>query len=196
MKQCLMLAAGLSSRMGQWKMLLPWGEGTVLDSALRNALGFCDRVILVTGHRGEELHARYADDARILLCHNDNYASGMFSSVRCGAGELAPGPFFMVPGDMPMIPAPVYAALWQQHSDECCLVPEYEGGFGHPVLLPADMRRAILAAADDDNLKRLIQAKGRRPVAVPTASIHWDLDTPAQYQALSLRLNSSPDHTS
>ncbi|MFT8211100.1 MAG: NTP transferase domain-containing protein [Symbiopectobacterium sp.] len=45
-KVCLMLAAGLSSRMGQWKMMLPWGEGTVLDSALAAALSFCDRVVL------------------------------------------------------------------------------------------------------------------------------------------------------
>lgn len=32
-KQCIMLAAGLSSRMGKWKMMMPWGEGTILDSA-------------------------------------------------------------------------------------------------------------------------------------------------------------------
>ena len=38
-KQCVMLAAGLSSRMGKWKMMMPWGEGTILDSAL--AIGWC-----------------------------------------------------------------------------------------------------------------------------------------------------------
>lgn len=37
-KQCIMLAAGLSSRMGKWKMMMPWGEGTILDSALASAL--------------------------------------------------------------------------------------------------------------------------------------------------------------
>jgi molybdenum cofactor cytidylyltransferase len=44
-KQCVMLAAGLSSRMGKWKMMMPWGEGTILDSALpapwRSAIGWC-----------------------------------------------------------------------------------------------------------------------------------------------------------
>ncbi|MDS6632108.1 NTP transferase domain-containing protein [Klebsiella michiganensis] len=48
--------AGLSSRMGKWKMMMPWGEGTILDSALASALAFCDRVVLVTGFRGDELY--------------------------------------------------------------------------------------------------------------------------------------------
>ncbi|WPM85025.1 NTP transferase domain-containing protein [Apirhabdus apintestini] len=101
MKQCLILAAGLSSRMGQWKMMLPWREGTVLDSTLRNALAFCDRVILVTGYRGEALRQRYAGRDRILLCHNPVYTQGMFSSLQRGARRLQPGHFLSFPAICP-----------------------------------------------------------------------------------------------
>ncbi|NGD67297.1 NTP transferase domain-containing protein, partial [Serratia marcescens] len=49
---CIITAAGLSSRMGQWKMMLPWQQGTILDTSIKNALQFCSRIILVTGYRG------------------------------------------------------------------------------------------------------------------------------------------------
>ncbi|GLR10302.1 CTP--molybdopterin cytidylyltransferase [Mixta theicola] len=193
-KQCLVLAAGLSSRMGEWKMLLPWGNITVLDSALENALSFCDRVVLVTGYQGARLRQRYAGRAGITLCHNDNYLQGMFSSIRCGAKRLTPGDFFVVPGDMPLLSGDIYAALWQHRYHNRCLVPEYDGGCGHPVLLPADMREIILQAKDDTNLKTLVKARGRQSVPVATPSIHWDLDTPVQYQQL-LRVSLTSDHT-
>ena len=62
---CIITAAGLSSRMGTWKMMLPYCQGTMLDASLKNALAFCQRVILVVGHRGEELEARYLERPRL-----------------------------------------------------------------------------------------------------------------------------------
>jgi len=194
MKQCLMLAAGLSSRMGDWKMMLPWGNATVLDSALNNALSFCDRVILVTGWRAETLRQRYAGRADIVLCHNVNYAHGMFSSLRCGARLLAPGAFFVVPGDMPALPPEIYATLWRHRAQEACLVPEYDHGCGHPVLLPADMRGTILAAEHTENLKNLILARGRQRIPVASAAIHWDLDTPERYRELCSRVQQQAEN--
>lgn len=195
MKQCLMLAAGLSSRMGQWKMLLPWGNsGCVLDSALDNALAFCDRVVLVTGFRGETLHQRYADKPGVVLRHNPDYRQGMFSSLRCGAQALTPGyHFFMVPGDMPAINPAIYAALWR-HRSNLSLVPFCDGGRGHPALLPPVLRERILNAAPQDNLRQIMASLGRKTLLVDSHSIHWDLDTPSQYYQIRERL--TPGHTS
>jgi len=176
-----MLAAGFSSRMGAWKMLLPWRKKTVLDSALRNALGFCDRVILVTGYRAEELHQRYAGWPAVQLCYNANYPSGMFSSVRCGAAALSGEHFFVVPGDMPAIDARIYARLWQ-HRGSRCLLPRYAGRNGHPVLLPGAMATHIMAAPESSTLRTLMQGFGCASLPVDSPAIHWDLDTPEQYQ--------------
>lgn len=183
MKQCIMLAAGLSSRMGRWKMMLPWKTGTVLDSALHHALTFCDNVILVTGYRGEELAQRYAGRSGIQLCPNSRFREGMFSSVQCGVAALLPGRFFVVPGDMPAIEPGVYATLWQCASNKC-LQPRSEGGYGHPVLLPSDLIPRILAAPEESNLREIIHQAGRESVPVIGPTIHWDLDTPRQYQHL------------
>ena len=193
MKECMMLAAGLSSRMGRWKMMLPWHDGTVLDSALLNALAFCDRVILVTGFRGEELRQRYAGHPAIQICHNVDFREGMFSSVRCGAAALAGGRFFVVPGDMPAIDPTIYARLWK-HSARTCLQPFYDGGNGHPVLLPPPLIDLIRNAPVESNLRMLMQAYGRKSVPVNSRAIHWDLDTPEQYQHLLAipALNANP----
>lgn len=181
MKECIMLAAGLSSRMGCWKMMLPWRDSTVLESAICNALAFCDSIILVTGYRAAELHQRYASWSAIKLCYNDNYRSGMFSSVRCGAAALSGGRFFVVPGDMPAIDSRIYAQLWQQHSTRC-LLPSCAGRNGHPVLLPAAMLPKIMAAPEQSTLRTLIQTHGAISVPVDCRAVHWDLDTPAQYR--------------
>ncbi len=56
---CVMPAAGLSSRMGDWKLMLPYQQYTILDASIENALSFCRRVILVVGYRGAELIEKY-----------------------------------------------------------------------------------------------------------------------------------------
>ena len=193
MKECIVLAGGLSTRMGCWKMQLPWGNGTVLDSALANALLFCDKVILVTGHRGAELQRRYARHPAIRICHNDRYRDGMFSSVKSGVTALSGGHFFVVPGDMPAIAPIIYQQLWQNQG-ELCLQPCYDGGRGHPVLLPPALAEAILNAPTHTTLRMLIQACGCKSISVDSGTIHWDLDTPAQYQRLGKSARATQGH--
>ncbi|KAA9002811.1 NTP transferase domain-containing protein [Affinibrenneria salicis] len=185
-KVCLMLAAGLSSRMGQWKMMLPWEEGTVLDGALAGALSFCDRVVLVTGFRGAELQWRYRRHARITLCHNERFTDGMFSSIRCGVDATGDGPFFLALGDMPAVGRDIYRALWRRRGDRC-LIPVYAQGKGHPVLLPAPVREAVRQASPQTSMKTIIERYGCQRVAVADPTIHWDMDTPAQYRQLLVR---------
>ena len=48
---CLIPAAGFSSRMGNWKLTLPYKGSTIIESSIANAMNVCDRAIVVTGHR-------------------------------------------------------------------------------------------------------------------------------------------------
>lgn len=189
-KECLILAAGMSTRMGTWKMMLPWREGTVLDGAIADALSFCDRVILVTGFRGAELHQRYAQHPDIELVYNANYQEGMFSSIRAGVKHIKARHFFIALGDMPATGAGVYATLWRQRK-ETCLIPEYQQGRGHPVLLPFSIIEKIVAAGADDSLKTVVRQFGSQAVGVAENGIHWDVDTPQQYQQLLARCRAS-----
>lgn len=73
---CIIPAAGLSSRMGQWKMMLPWQHGTILDASIKNALALCSHIILVFGYRAEELMARYQQHPAISLIYHADYQQG------------------------------------------------------------------------------------------------------------------------
>ncbi|MDA6076735.1 NTP transferase domain-containing protein [Edwardsiella anguillarum] len=98
----IITAAGLSSRMGQWKMMLPYRGGTLLDASINNALGFCQQIILVVGFRADELLQRYGDHPRIRTVVNLDYRSGLFSSVRCGAAAVQSDYCFISHGDIPV----------------------------------------------------------------------------------------------
>lgn len=180
-KECIMLAAGLSSRMGKWKMMMPWGEGTILDSAIASALAFCDRVVLVTGFRGDELAAYYQDHPRIKVVFNSEYQSGMFSSIQRGVSHVRGSHFFLALGDMPEVTASVYRRLWANADAETCFIPAYELGRGHPVLLPARAISLIRSAPKGATLRDVIGQMAVSVIPVETPGIHWDVDTPQQY---------------
>ncbi|SOB58003.1 Metal dependent phosphohydrolase (fragment) [Pseudodesulfovibrio profundus] len=98
-------AAGLSSRMGSFKPLLPLGDRTVVEQVVRlfTAEGV-DPVIAVTGKRSDEV----ADAARRAggdVVHNPGFEQGMFSSVLAGVESLPElvEAFFLLPADMPLI---------------------------------------------------------------------------------------------
>ncbi|EAW8702225.1 NTP transferase domain-containing protein [Salmonella enterica] len=191
MKECVMLAAGLSSRMGKWKMMLPWNEGTILDSALDSALAFCDRIVLVTGFRGDELAAYYADHPAIEVVHNPDYQSGMFSSIRCGVSHIRASYFFLALGDMPEVTPAVYRALWASKAPDSCCIPVYDQGKGHPVLFAERAIALISHAADDVTLREVTGQMPIRRVPVSEQGVHWDVDTPLQYQQIAgRRLNA------
>ena len=95
---CIITAAGLSSRMGQWKMMLPWEQGTILDTSIKNALQFCSRIILVTGYRGNELHERYANQSNITIIHNPDYAQGLLTSVKAAVPAVQTEHCFLTHG--------------------------------------------------------------------------------------------------
>ncbi len=131
---CLITAAGLSSRMGAWKLMLPYRQSTILDESLKNALVLCDRVILVVGHRADELISRYANHPRIRLVHNHDYAQGLGSSIRAGLAACSSDHLFVSHGDLPCIPRGVPHAL-AGAGDET-LFPSYQGKLATPCCCP------------------------------------------------------------
>lgn len=94
--------------MGQWKMMLPWQQGTILDTSIKNALQFCSRIILVTGYRGNELHERYANQSNITIIHNPDYAQGLLTSVKAAVPAVQTEHCFLTHGDMPTLTIDIF----------------------------------------------------------------------------------------
>lgn len=183
---CIIPAAGLSSRMGDWKLMLPYKEATILDHSIENALMFCARVILVVGHRAQELCERYAAHSRVDIIVNNDYKMGMFSSIQQGVKRVTSDYFFITHGDMPTVTSAVFDQLWQNRG-AYALFPGDEHHSGHPVLLPQQYISYILAADNDSKMKTVLANLDNHYLQLDELCIGLDVDTPEAYQAL-LRL--------
>src|SRR5512138_469991 len=89
MISAIILAAGESKRMGQAKMLLPWGKLTVLERVImtfQNA-GIED-IIVVTGGAHQEVE-KLVHSRKVHSVFNKEFSNGeMLSSIQCGLRRM------------------------------------------------------------------------------------------------------------
>jgi molybdenum cofactor cytidylyltransferase len=192
----LILAAGFSSRMGAFKPLLPVGGSLLIERTIARFLqaGFRD-VRVVVGHRAEEvIPIVHRLGARPIV--NENYSSGMYSSVRAGVRTLGEedDAFFLMPGDC-LLRRPetlVEMALVFLRKQVGILHPAYGGKRGHPPLISALYRKIILSGEPAGGLKDLLadHEDDAAAVEVDDEGILMDLDTPQEYRRALERLTA------
>jgi len=191
--EALVLAAGLSERMGGLKPLLPLAGASALERcvSLFRAAGVA-AVRVVTGHRAADVAAA-ARAAGAETAFNADYVAGMFSSVRAGVAALAPATeaFFVLPADIPLVrPATVRRLLEAAAGDDwTVLYPAFRTERGHPPLLRAGLAPAILGHDGPGGLRAVLaaQAAGARDLAVADAGVLRDMDRPADFAAMQER---------
>jgi len=182
----VILAAGLSSRMRGFKPLLPLGFGTLLQhvTSLFTDLGV--GVLVVTGHRAEEVEAA-ADEAGARPVRNPDYAQGMFTSVLAGMRALPQDAeaVFMLPVDIPLVRPLTLELLLRARLEHPgrILHPVFQGRRGHPPLLPASLVPDILSWPGHGGLAGLLETRNDAGVEVPVpdANILFDVDSDEDY---------------
>jgi len=189
----LIPAAGLSSRMGAFKPLLPFGGGTVIEAAVSSLLeGGAAAVTLVTGHRAAEIESVLgaAFPGRVRFVRNPDYAAtDMLRSVQLGCGALPPCEgFFLLPGDMPAVRPETLRTLAARRpkAGPYILFPVLEGRRLHPPLISGDLIPDILAFRGEGGLRAFWATREEAvgTVAVTDAGGLWDLDTPEDYKSI------------
>lgn len=194
----LIPAAGLSSRMGEFKPLLPLGGRTVIESTAESLLdGGAELIVVVLGHRGAEvesvLRVRFA--GRVIPVYNpDPAGSDMLSSVKLGLAAMPPcDAFFLLPGDMPAVSPETCRAVRRAFPEDtrCAVFPTTADRRGHPPLIGWDLRQDILTYDGPDGLRGFWQTQTAPILTVPVedGGCHTDLDTPDQYQAMLKRFS-------
>ncbi len=180
---CIIPAAGRSSRMGKWKPMLPFRNGTIVEQCVRNALGGNCRILLVAGFRAEELQRAFQSGPDIRLVTNEFYDRGMVSSIFAGMRCVESDRFFVAHADMPLIPPSVYIELARKISRHI-LFPGFLGKTGHPVLIPSRLIPQILRHDGAPDLKSVLRKFPCETVPVQSGGIHTDIDTMPQYRRL------------
>lgn len=186
---CIITAAGLSSRMGKWKMMLPWREGTILDASINNALQFCARIIVVTGYHADALQERYRHQENVTLVHNADYQQGMAGSVITGARAVNTDYCFITPGDLPCLHEGIFRELWALRS-EGAILPHYRGTPGHPVLVKKSSLLQAIARPDIRSMRQALMQGKHHCVSLEHPEIVFDIDTPDDFSRLQ-SLNKS-----
>ena len=175
--------------MGRPKLLMPWGQSTVLAStlaALRD--GGVGAIVVVLAPQGPL--ASWQPPAGVRIVVNPEPVKGMLSSVLAGLAALvgSPDPLLVCPADLPALRADTVAALLATYRESGgIVVPRHGRRRGHPlVIAPVWQARMPGLAHHDNGLRRILElaagAVHELPVDDP-GSIH-DVDTPEDYAAL------------
>jgi molybdenum cofactor cytidylyltransferase len=189
MISAVVLAAGQSRRMGQAKMILPWGSTTVIGQVVQTlAQAGLEEIVVVTGGNRQEVEAALVGlPARTVF--NPEYAAGeMLSSLQAGLGALAPQAqaVLIALGDQPQMQVEVAQAVLAayQSSRAWVVAPSHQMRRGHPWILARPLWAEALALRPPQTLRHLLKAHAGQTayVAVETDSILLDLDTPHDYE--------------
>jgi molybdenum cofactor cytidylyltransferase len=189
MISAVILAAGQSRRMGQPKMLLPWGERTVIGQVITVFLrAGVEDVTVVTGAAREQVE-QAIQSFPVRQVYNSEYQHGeMLSSLLLGLKTLpkdVDGTFIAL-GDQPQIQESTVRLLCQRYESRrsSLIVPSYQYRRGHPWLVTRPLWSELLALQAPQSPRDFLnQHAGEIDyVDIGTASVLADLDTPADYR--------------
>ena len=148
---CIVPAAGLSSRMGSHKLLEPFGAHPLVYWAVHHAVAACERVIVVLGHHADAVRAVLPHQDRLVVITNTEYERGMLTSIARGAAEVQSDRFFVAPADMPFLQPQIFHAVaraagaWAVDAGQpCAWFPEFHGQHGHPALITTSVVPALV----------------------------------------------------
>lgn len=191
----VVLAGGQSVRMGQPKVLLPWGNNKTIiehitDQLIRSRL---NHIHVVTGYYADEIKS-LIKPLGVKVVHNRAYKTGeMISSLKAGLRAMPDNvaATLVVLGDQPRIqPKVIYQLLSAYARGEGdLLIPSYKMCSGHPILVGRQYWAEILKLRRTDTLQDILTAHNDQitTINVDTDSVLRDVDTLEDYHQERLR---------
>ena len=183
----LIVAAGMSSRMGDFKPMLNIGSISIAQRVVATfQQAGVDRIVMVTGYNATALERHLAGNGIVFL-RNENYeTTHMFDSARIGLAYLRDkcDRVLFTPVDIPLFTAATVQALLACGAP--LAAPVCEGETGHPTLIASDLIPVLLADSGEGGLRGAFERCGvpTELVPVPDRGILHDADTPEDYRAL------------
>jgi len=183
----VIVAAGMSSRMGDFKPMLHIGSITIAQRivATLHQAGV-SRIAVVTGYNAPLLEKHLANSGLVFL-RNEAYATTeMFDSAKIGLAYLQDkcGAILFTPVDIPLFTAETVKKLLDTGAALAC--PVCEGRTGHPLLLSSALVPILCADSGEGGLQGAISRCGEElvRVAVDDPGTLHDADTPEDYANL------------
>jgi len=209
----IIVAAGLSSRMGDFKPLLPFRDSTIIENTIDTMKqAGIETIVVVIGHNKELMEQALKSSNAITVYNPDFAISDMMSSIKLGLKEIfrvqeakeikakenkakkneeTPiEALFILPGDMPAI-SPTTLIKVQNQMKHCdvkikIIFPTVQGRKKHPPLIRVELLQEIYHYQGNMGLRGALE-----PYAMDTAYLEVDdygctidTDTPEDYKRL------------
>lgn len=184
----VVLAAGESRRMGQSKMVLPWGQTTVIGHIVQVLLASGISEIRVVTGSGRDKVEKALLHLPIQTVYNPDYANDdMALSLRTGLSAFGEGiqAALVVLGDQPQIETGTVNTLLETYltTPRPLIVPSYHHRRGHPWLVARGLWEELIAIKLPTTLRDFLNTHAGQIhyVNLNTPGILKDMDTPDDY---------------
>ncbi|WP_134684008.1 nucleotidyltransferase family protein [Brevibacillus migulae] len=189
----VILASGMSRRMGRPKQLLPYQGTTLLEHVIRKLLPLpFTKIIAVVGHsRHDIMNAIIIEDSRFDWLINERAEVGQSAAMQCAA-EISKDTdgMFVFLADQPLLQPDTIQRIYEYTVKELSteigsfvVQPSYADIPGHPVFFSRALLSLFGMLTGDEGGKRIIKlADYHHLLPVQDPGIHIDIDTPEDYQ--------------
>lgn len=183
----ILLAAGVSRRLGQAKQLLSLDGETLIHRAARAlSESGCAPLIVVLGAVDAECRAALKD-LPVQFVTNENWRDGMGSSIAAAMTALStqePDAAIISVCDQPFLSAEIIRALLHQHeiTNSSLVASDYGGALGPPALFASQHFSELAQLRGEQGARRLFHS--HETARVLFAQGRADIDTPDDWRAL------------
>jgi molybdenum cofactor cytidylyltransferase len=197
----IVLAAGMSRRMGTPKQLMRIGGETILGRTLRNLRASAvSEIVLVLGHAAADVEKEIST-VDVKIVHNHEYQQGMGTSIRTGLAALGAetNAALVVLADQPFVRPETLNKLIACHEESRSqiaipqivisqiVIPMYKGFRGNPVLLDRVVFPELQALSGDVGCRAIFgsHTENIRKLEVDDVGILLDIDSQEEYWKLA-----------
>ena len=141
----LIVAAGMSSRMGDFKPMLSIGSISVAQRIVATlSQAGVSKIVMITGYNAVMLERHLSGNGIIFLRNEQYETTQMFDSVKIGLRYLQDkcDIILFTPVDVPLFTAKTAKTILDSGARLAC--PMCEGKQGHPILIANELIQEIL----------------------------------------------------
>ncbi len=183
----VIVAAGMSSRMGDFKPMLNIGSISIAQRIIATfAQAGVERIAVVTGFNADALE-RHLSRSGVVFIRNERYeTTEMIDSAKLGLDYMSGKcrRVLFTPVDIPLFTANTVRLLLESGLPLVC--PAHKGVSGHPLLMSAEVIGRVLADKGEGGLRGALSRCGTAMTLLETGDpgVLHDADTPDDYRAL------------
>ena len=188
----VILAAGASSRMGNPKQLLKWGDDSLLNHAINTALSTSACEVIVVLGANHELIEKEIEHSSITVLENENWNLGLGKSIGCAANYVLKSKtkmhgLLITLADQPLMDSSFLNTIIQDFSpkEHQIIATAYgDDKNGVPVLFDKIYFEVLSKLSDDFGAKHLIKLHESFVKTLKPPVKNVDLDSKEDYKKL------------